>query len=113
MLPSFQRRFGWSFGWWRRWGQRGRPDIKRLGNPNGARALKGKQVGNAQAVAKLKDTADQRAADLKAIVEDIRHSGITSVRGIAEELHVRGIRAPRGDTWHPTAVSRLLGRLSS
>jgi DNA invertase Pin-like site-specific DNA recombinase len=27
-----------------RTGQRGRPDIKRLGNPNGARALMGKQV---------------------------------------------------------------------
>jgi hypothetical protein len=45
------------------------------------------------------------------IVDDIRRSGITTVRGIAEELHVRGIRAPRGDTWHPTAVSRLLARL--
>ena len=95
-----------------RTGQRGRPDIKRLGNPNGARALKGKQVGNAEAVAKLKATATQRAGDLKAIVDDIRRSGITSVRGIAEELHVRGIRAPRGDTWHPTAVSRLLNRLA-
>ena len=95
-----------------RTGQRGRPDIKRLGNPNGARALKGKQVGNAGAVAKLKDTAVQRAGDLKAIVDDIKRSGITTVRGIAEELHVRGIRAPRGDMWHPTAVSRLLSRLS-
>ncbi|MCK1562766.1 recombinase family protein [Bradyrhizobium sp. 173] len=36
-----------------------------------------------------------------------------SVRGIAEELHARGIRAPRGDTWHPTTVSRLLSRLST
>jgi len=63
-------------------------------------------------VAKLKATAAQRAGDLKAIVDDIRRSGITSVRGIAEELHARGIRAPRGDTWHPTAVSRLLNRLS-
>lgn len=59
----------------------------KLGNPNGARALKGKQVGNAEAVAKLKATAAQRAADLKAIVEDIKRSGITTVRGIAEELH--------------------------
>jgi DNA invertase Pin-like site-specific DNA recombinase len=98
-----------------RTGQRGRPDIKRLGNPNGARALKGKQVGNAEAVAKLKATAAQRAGagDLKAIVDDIKASGITSVRGIAEELRVRGIKAPRGDIWHPTAVSRLLSRLSA
>ncbi|SIO51638.1 Resolvase, N terminal domain [Bradyrhizobium erythrophlei] len=45
-----------------RTGQRGRPDIKRLGNPNGARALKGKQIGNAEAVAKLKATAELRRA---------------------------------------------------
>jgi DNA invertase Pin-like site-specific DNA recombinase len=84
----------------------------KLGNPNGARALRGKQVGNAEAVATIKANAVQRATDLKAIVDDIRGSGITTVRGIAKELHVRGIRAPRGDTWHPTAVARLLNRLS-
>jgi DNA invertase Pin-like site-specific DNA recombinase len=94
-------------------GQRGHPDIKRLGNPNGARALKGKQVGNADAVAKIKADAAQRAADLKAIVEDISRSGITTVRGIADELQARGIRAPRGDVWHPTAVSRLLTRIQA
>jgi DNA invertase Pin-like site-specific DNA recombinase len=83
----------------------------KLGNPNGARALRGKQVGNADAVAKIKANAAQRAGDLKAIVDDIRQAGITTVRSIAEELQVRGIRAPRGDTWHPTAVARLLNRL--
>jgi DNA invertase Pin-like site-specific DNA recombinase len=83
----------------------------KLRNPFGARALKGKQVGNADAVAKIKTNASQRAADLRVIVEDIRRSGITSVRGIADELHARGIRAPRGDKWYPTAVARLLNRL--
>jgi len=85
----------------------------KLGNPNGARALRGKQVGNADAVAKLKADAAQHAADLRGIVDDIRRSGITTVRGIADELHSRGIQAPRGDTWHPTAVSRLLSRMGS
>jgi len=84
----------------------------KLGNPNGARALRGKQVGNADAVARIKQNAAQRAADLKGIVDDIRGSGITTVRGIAEELHARGIKAPRGDVWHATAVSRLLTRLN-
>lgn len=41
-------------------------------NPNGARSLKGKQVGNADAVAKIKANAAQQAADLRGIVEDIR-----------------------------------------
>ena len=38
-------------------------------------------------------------------------SGITTVRGIGEELQSRGIRAPRGNTWHSTAVAQLLNRL--
>src|SRR6185312_16012754 len=66
-------------------GQRGRPHIRRLGNPNGARALKGKQVGNAEAVAKIRANTTQRAGDLKAIVEDIKQAGITTFRGIADE----------------------------
>jgi DNA invertase Pin-like site-specific DNA recombinase len=85
----------------------------KLGNPNGARALRGKQVGNADAVAKIKANAAQRAADLRSIVDDIRRSGITTMRSIANELHTRGIQAPRGGTWHPTAVARLLNRLSN
>lgn len=84
----------------------------KLGNPNGARALRGKQTGNAEAVARIKENAVQRAADLRGIVDDIQRSGITTVRGIADELNTRDIRAPRGDTWHPTAVARLLARLS-
>jgi hypothetical protein len=38
--------------------------------------------------------------------------GNESGREVADELHAQGIRAPRGDTWHPTAVARLLARLS-
>ena len=85
----------------------------KLGNPNGARALRGKQVGNADAVASIKAKAAQRAADLRGIVDDIKRSGVTTVRDIADELQSRGIRAPRGDTWHPTSVARLLNRLNS
>src|SRR5664279_5555265 len=85
----------------------------KLGNPNGARALRGKQVGNDDAVAKLKADATQRALDLEGIVNTMRARGLTSVRSIAEALNDEGIPAPRGDKWHPTAVSRLLKRLST
>lgn len=85
----------------------------KLGNPNGARALKGKQTGNSEAVAKITEKAAQRAMDLRGIIEGIKRSGITSVRGIAEELNHQGISAPRGGEWHPTAVSRLLARLNN
>jgi DNA invertase Pin-like site-specific DNA recombinase len=85
----------------------------KLGNPNGARALRGKQVGNADAIAKIRANATQRAVDLTGIVNTLRATGLTSIRSLAEALNEQGIRAPRGDTWHPTAVSRLLKRLSA
>jgi DNA invertase Pin-like site-specific DNA recombinase len=84
----------------------------KLGNPNGARAMRGKQKGNAQAVAKIREKASQRAAGLQGIIEGIKRSGITSVRAIAEQLNREGITAARGGEWHPTAVARLLKRLS-
>jgi len=85
----------------------------RLGNPNGARALRGKQVGNAEAVTKIKAVAAQRAQDLQGIIAELKRSGVTSVRGIADELNRQGIHSPRGGTWHPTAVARVLSRLAS
>src|SRR5271156_4579606 len=62
----------------------------KLGNPNGARALRGKQVGNTDAVAKLKADATQRALDLAGIVNALRSKGITSVRGLADALNEEG-----------------------
>jgi DNA invertase Pin-like site-specific DNA recombinase len=85
----------------------------KMGNPNGARALHGKQTGNTEAVARIKELAAQRALDLQGIIEGIKRSGVTSVRGIAAELNRQGLSAPRGGAWHPTAVARLLNRLSA
>ena len=51
----------------------------KLGNPNGARALRGKQVGNAAAVTQIKDDASERAENLRAIVDDMRAHGSHSV----------------------------------
>jgi DNA invertase Pin-like site-specific DNA recombinase len=85
----------------------------KLGNPNGARALRGKQVGNKQAVAALKAKAEHRAENLRAIVDDLRSSGITTVRRLAAELNERGILTSRGRIWHPTSAARLLSRLQA
>jgi DNA invertase Pin-like site-specific DNA recombinase len=84
----------------------------KLGNPNGARALRGKQVGNKEAVAAVRLKAQEHANNLRAIVDDIRAQGIISIRKIAEELNNRAILAPRGGEWQPTTVVRLLARLS-
>jgi DNA invertase Pin-like site-specific DNA recombinase len=83
----------------------------KLGNPNGARALRGKQVGNREAVAAIKLKAEEHATNLRSILDDIRDQGTTSIRKIAEELNQRGILAPRGGEWQPTTVVRLLARL--
>jgi DNA invertase Pin-like site-specific DNA recombinase len=85
----------------------------KLGNPNGARALRGKQVGNREAVASIKARAQERAENLRAIIADVCAAGTKSVRGIAEELNRRAILTPRGGAWHPTSVVRLLERLAT
>jgi Recombinase len=81
--------------------------------PNGARALKGKQVGNRRALAAIKTRAQEHALTLRAIVADVQVAGITSVRAIADELNRRAILTPRRGQWHPTSVVRLLERLAA
>jgi DNA invertase Pin-like site-specific DNA recombinase len=85
----------------------------RLGNPNGARALRGNQTGNAEAVASIKLKAQGRAENLRAIVDDMRDQGIVSIRRIADALNARGILTPRGGHWHATSAARVLGRLDA
>jgi hypothetical protein len=50
------------------------------------RALRGKQVGNREAVAAIKLKAEEHATNLRSILDDIRDQGTTSIRKIAEEL---------------------------
>lgn len=85
----------------------------KLGNPNGARALRGKQTGNKQAVAALKALAEKRAVDLRSIVDELRTNGVVSIRAMAVALNARGVLTPRGRVWHPTSVSRLFARLNA
>ena len=71
----------------------------KLGNPNGARALKGH--GNDGAIQMIKFNAKRFAGDVAPIIADIRAAGITSYRGIAKELNARGILTGRCGRWHP------------
>jgi DNA invertase Pin-like site-specific DNA recombinase len=83
----------------------------KLGNPNGARALRGTQTGNSEAIAAVKANASKHAEERRAIVERIQADGITTARGIAKALNERGVLTPRGGSWHAASVQRLLGRL--
>ena len=83
----------------------------RLGNPNGAAALRRAGKGGAPLRAAIARNADRHARDLAPVVEDIRAGGATSLRAIAGELNARGMLTRRGGRWHVSTVTNLLDRL--
>ena len=85
----------------------------RLGNPNGAAALRRAGKGNGASVATIKANADAFAVDLREVLEDLRADGCTSLAGIAGELNARHIRTARGGKWHPSSVRNLEARLAA
>jgi DNA invertase Pin-like site-specific DNA recombinase len=84
------------------------PNAKRIGNDG--RYLKNRDVGTARSVAVRKAKADQRAADLRPVIESLRASGIASLRKIADALNERSIPAARGGTWSAAQVLRIMLR---
>ncbi len=86
----------------------------KLGNPNGAKALRGylAEHGNALAVEGAKAKADRVAENLRWALEEITASGITTNKGISRELNERGFASPRGGKWQATSVKRLRDRLA-
>jgi DNA invertase Pin-like site-specific DNA recombinase len=78
----------------------------KLGNPNGARALRGR--GNAAGVAGIKAAAAARRARMLRIIAGIQAIGVTSFASIARELDRRAILRPRGGRWRASTVRALL-----
>lgn len=61
--------------------------------------------------AAIAERVKSRAADLRPIIEELRAAGVTSLRGIAQELTARRIPTARGgDTWTAVQVQRAIGR---
>ena len=83
----------------------------RLGNPNGAAALRRAGKGAVALRAAVAANADRHARDLAPVVADIRAGGATSLRAIAGELNARGMLTRRGGRWHVSTVMNLLDRL--
>jgi DNA invertase Pin-like site-specific DNA recombinase len=83
----------------------------KLGNPNGAAALRRAGKGNTDAVAVIRDGADSFARELAPVIAAIRASGSVSLPAIANALNERHIQTRRGGIWHPTSVKNLLARL--
>jgi DNA invertase Pin-like site-specific DNA recombinase len=89
---------------------------RRLGNPNGAKALQRAAKGNRAAIAAVRQGALRRAQDLQPVIADIEAQGISSNRAIAAELNRRGILLARGETgprWTDTMIGRLRARLAT
>ena len=85
----------------------------RLGNPNGAAALKRAGKGTGAALKAVRENAACRAAEYAETIADIRSGGANSLPTIASELNARGIVTARGGRWHPSSVRNLLARLDT
>ncbi len=83
----------------------------KLGNPNGAAALRRAGEGGVALRAAIAANADRHARDLAPVVADIRAGGATSLRAIAAEMNARGMLTRRGGRWHVSTVLNLLDRL--
>ena len=83
----------------------------KLGNPNGAAALRRAGKGNKAGVARIQAIANQHAANLAPVVQSLRSENIISLGAIADALNQRGMITPRGGRWHKSSVRNLLARL--
>ncbi|WP_211100069.1 recombinase family protein [Acuticoccus kandeliae] len=84
----------------------------RLGNPNGAAALRRAQKGNEAILTAIADNTQAFADELLPVIRGIQSQGATSLRDIAAELNARGIRTRRGARWHVSNVRNLVLRIA-
>ena len=83
----------------------------KLGNPNGAAALRRAGKGGEALRATVAANADRHAQDLAPVVEDLCRQGIVSLRGIVAALTERGMLIRPGGRWHVSNVRNMLLRL--
>jgi DNA invertase Pin-like site-specific DNA recombinase len=83
----------------------------KLGNPNGAEALRRAARGNEAGLRVIVEKANSHAENLRPVIEALREEGLSSLGSIAEALNERGMMTPRGGLWHRSSVSNLLARL--
>jgi DNA invertase Pin-like site-specific DNA recombinase len=83
----------------------------KLGNPNGAAALKRAGKGGAALRTTVSRNANRFATDLAKVVGDIQGEGDITLRAIAAALNKRGILTRRCGRWHVSSVRNLLRRI--
>lgn len=85
----------------------------RLGNPNGAAAIRRAGKGTGAALEAIKAGADAHAQRLAPVVAALRAEGHASLPAMARQLNERGMVTPRDGRWHPSSVRNLLQRLAA
>jgi len=83
----------------------------KLGNPNGAAALRRAGKGGVALRAVVTANADAHARALAPVIAEMRATGHTNLRSIATELTARAMRTRRGGQWHVSTVKNLLARI--
>jgi DNA invertase Pin-like site-specific DNA recombinase len=85
----------------------------KLGNPNGAEALRRAGKGGVALRAVVACNADRHAQDLAEVVVAIRAQGHKSLRAMAAEMNQRGMMTRRGVSWQVSNMRNLIRRLKS
>ena len=85
----------------------------KLGNPNGAEALRRAGKGGGALREAVSRNADEFAAGLAPVIYRLRSRGMTSLRDIADALNAQRMITRRGGRWHVSNVRNLLARLST
>lgn len=83
----------------------------KLGNPNGAAALRRAHENGVAFRQTVTWNADAFAQELAPVLASIRREGHTTLRAVAKELNIRGIRTRRGGQWQVSNVRNLFMRL--
>ena len=83
----------------------------KLGNPNGAAALRRAGKGGVALRETVSRNADDFAQGLAPVIDGLRRDGLTTLREIAGALNERGMMTRRGGRWQVSNVKGLLARI--
>ena len=88
--------------------------VKLSGAREGAYAIRPHMLkANAASAAVRGFKADKRSANLAPVIGELRSNGAVTLAQLAAGLDEMGIPAPRGGTWAPIQVSRLIARIKA
>jgi hypothetical protein len=83
----------------------------KLGNPNGAAALRRAGKGGTALQETVRQNADEHAAALAPVLEALKAEGHATLRAMADALNARGMMTRRGGRWHVSTVKGLVERI--